>query len=202
MDAVLAHIRETQPEGTTTSTAGDLDQATSSDTCLDMAKYIYGHQDENHYSGDNPDTAIKLFATLVNIEQESAISDFIKYGIKDKHLPLQKTEQQGTNFCLALKTEKGSESVLKKWEQPTATSFEHSQWAVLAPILQPQKNMKFNRYELESKIVLPFSEAELMDANQNSQVWKVTIDKEHHRFGKACLQAWDLARDPSFSELN
>jgi hypothetical protein len=100
-------------------------------------------------------TSKRLFATLVCVQLESLICQFLAEGIDDSHLPFVRSEESGQTFkfCSRRHPEKPIKC-MEYWDRYQVHSFGRTQWFMLAPIFEYTEEIQ--HYDLEDNRVLPF----------------------------------------------
>ncbi|KAH7380993.1 kinase-like domain-containing protein [Cadophora sp. MPI-SDFR-AT-0126] len=123
-------------------------------------------------------TRRKIFAILVLINQITTIDVFVQNEIYDIDLPFvfRKGAGERTGTLDVYRKSKGSNpdgqhdevkiDFFETWEDEDLYSFDSIQWKLLAPYfsLVSEETAKWSHYDLESNIILPFVQDDLVDA--------------------------------------
>ncbi|KAI1149908.1 kinase-like domain-containing protein [Nemania diffusa] len=140
----------------------------------------------------------KLFTILFLASELAHIFSFIKKGIWDDHLPLQRNTRSKIWEChgdtesdTKLKVACSNENLLSS--KSNSTKFEHYQWFLLAPVFN-LRSPQVIHYPLYRLTRVPFNECTPGDQSQKEggfgEVWRVKIHPAHHN--------WEFS-DPSFA---
>jgi hypothetical protein len=142
-------------------------------------------------------TRRKIFAILVLLDQVPAIIDFINEDLFDSDLPFVFRDRAGDreesfDVYRKVKQRDGEPDMeielqfFQKWRAATLESFNRNQWQLLAPIffLVSKDNMKAKHYILDSYVVLPFIEDNMVDEppaqhGGSAEVRHVKIHRAH-----------------------
>lgn len=147
----------------------------------------------------NTTRRFKIFVNLVLLEKPQLIVEFIKEGLFDLHLPLEKVQVAGApkgRFHLVRKPrsqdEKPSDpiSFFENWSQAEIASFLNTQHELCVPIFDlttdEDPTTKLSHYKLHKQAVLPFIEDDQdnQGAGGSADVWKVKLHAAHHNLCK------------------
>jgi hypothetical protein len=171
-----------------------------------LAQDIYGRLEKEQ--GKEQGTAKsyrKILAILILIGKADTIFDFVRGGITDAHLPLQKLGDSRT-FRLGLFGSTEQIRLFRKWDYRHIEEFENKQWETLAPFFSrtTKEHNLVRHYELSWRRPLPFeiipnstdigggekratsggttgsdSSLDSMKGG-HGKVWKVWIHPKHH----------------------
>ncbi|KAK7920092.1 kinase-like domain-containing protein [Apiospora marii] len=126
-----------------------------------------------------------ILAILIMIRKVESIKDFIKAGIYDSHLPLDRGQLKGNPFP---KTEGNGHSKtaarnhFAEWEPKEIDDFYNTQYYVLTPFFHIS-NEEVHFYKMgSSKIRLPFAEWDEKGEGGHGKVYQVKIHSSHHNF--------------------
>lgn len=132
----------------------------------------------------------KLFTILFLASELAHIFSFIKKGIWDDHLPLQRNTRSKIWEChgdtesdTKLKVACSNENLLSS--KSNSTKFEHYQWFLLAPVFN-LRSPQVIHYPLYRLTRVPFNECTPGDQSQKEggfgEVWRVKIHPAHHNW--------------------
>lgn len=150
----------------------------------------------------NTTRRFKIFVNLALMEKPQLIAEFIKEGLFDLHLPLEKVQVAGApkgRFHLVRKPRSQDEklsdpiSFFENWSQPDIASFLNTQHEVCVPIFDlttdEDPTTKLSHYKLHKQAVLPFIEDDQdnQGAGGCADVWKVKLHAAHHNLCKSTV---------------
>jgi hypothetical protein len=135
---------------------------------------LLGQHNIQFYDRDEVANAIlanglRLFATLVTIQEVEAIEGFIKAD-----------NFSGGNFDLKLPLNEASLASVFK-ESPKRIKFVQKQWRFLAPVLREDQSHRV----LDDRTILPFLSSENIGKGGFANVSKVRVDASHHKISGA-----------------
>ncbi|KAE9367916.1 kinase-like protein [Stipitochalara longipes BDJ] len=125
--------------------------------------------------------ARKVFAILVLADNPLAITDLLKEGLTDEHLPLSRQGGDSSNILVSVCKKKTFRSFDVPRNEAKVTTFLDKQWAVLAPVLDTTGKY----FILDQKCALPFPAVEEVGGGHSSTVYKSTLHPAHHHGFKA-----------------
>lgn len=133
--------------------------------------------------------ASKLFATLVCLNKQHTIAEFLEEGFKDEDLPFIRSENTDPKAFPTLHSTLSKEKIVKcmssnQWKLAQLEEFTLHQWWMMAPIFtRPDREVKF--LVLEDQCPLPFTDdqeqGDQRQAGGYSCVWPVRIHSAHQR---------------------
>ncbi|KAK9800136.1 putative Protein kinase domain-containing protein [Seiridium cardinale] len=126
----------------------------------------------------------QLYAILVMLNKQATITDFMRQGIKDEHLPFQLRAGQTASFGIPPKNYVGNLSWPERWSESDIHNFKTYQWYMIAPKFQEGADSIPTHYSLQDEMILPWLSSELGKNHEggHSTVWKVKIHESHHAF--------------------
>jgi len=136
----------------------------------------------------------KIFTILAIIERQSTIGKFLKEGVSDADLPLERFEREGGSGIIGLRRRKEPEKTLecfRGWSQSRLWAFEDRQWMTLAPFFARGEVKNVRHYILDSGIILPLTVESHSKSSSKGQydleggfgrVFKAHIHQDHHNF--------------------
>lgn len=135
----------------------------------------------------------KIFALLVLVERVADIQIFLREGVADDDLPLQKISQPGSTVfrlgrCTSPQVTAQPLHCFDGWNTSVMWMFEDWQWATLAPIFHGGERKNVSHVDLKDRDPLPFLSDSRYDLGSEiirggfSTVFKVDIHPDHHTF--------------------
>jgi hypothetical protein len=129
----------------------------------------------------------KIFAILVLIRCPEKIWAFVKEEVHDGSLPLGSNCTDGINgtSVLLVRLEEPQTSLKCLTARSYVRDFLSRQWSVLAPSFTPSEITPVPRLSIAEREILPFLCWENTSRRGgSSEVYKVIIHPDHHRFDK------------------
>ncbi|PVH75772.1 kinase-like protein [Cadophora sp. DSE1049] len=121
--------------------------------------------------------AKKVFAVLVLTGESPAITDLVKEGLTDEHLPLSRKRGDSANILVSACGEKTFRS-FEAWRNAAqVTHFLDWQWVVQAPVLDTTGK----HFNLDQKCALPFEKVEEVGGGPSATVYKGILHEAHHQ---------------------
>ncbi|KAH8900801.1 kinase-like protein, partial [Thozetella sp. PMI_491] len=185
-DAIIEHLQFFSPELHRRCLVESHPFSESPDILKSITEYICGMATKNDTG--LTEQARKIFAILLYNEQTLEISDFIKYGIHDGHLPLLKT-REGEIFELDIDGDidkKPDLRFLEGWNQRDKNNFEETQWFMLSPVFEPPKGLEFPDINIDSRVALP-----CIAWDEVLETWHSIISKDGNYFALKKLKSLD-----------
>ncbi|RWA14409.1 hypothetical protein EKO27_g637 [Xylaria grammica] len=163
--------------------------------------YVCGNEDE---SRQNENTSRKIFANLVLIDQLDKINDFVKAGIKDRHLPFRKEFPGDALFILVQGPKSEPVSCFNDWDPFDRKRFYISQWRLLSPYFDRAPDGSVGLYELDTQSIMPWVEigeekrgtfVHSENFGGFAKVKQVKIHADHHAFEAEMFAIKELFED-------
>lgn len=163
-------------------------------TQADLASLVRAICDTSTTPGDltKLTTRKKIFATLVLMERNETIEDFIQENLYDAHLPFQLRRIANREmYWVSTRQGQPEETLIRlfsTWKIHEREYFERYQWQFLSPFFEliSQQKPRPLHYVLEDSRILPFVEDDkgmgsgLPISGGYSEVWHVKIRAAHH----------------------
>lgn len=128
-------------------------------------------------------SARQLFATLAIMGKAGDIYSFLKDGVSDKDIPLERDPPDRRPFSLRRKGTKRPIWAMEKWTDNELEEFDRRQWWMTSPVFKYMKH-----HELADNEILPFipfkTGEEIPEIKQGgfSEVFPARVHPEHHNF--------------------
>ena len=147
----------------------------------------FGRIGKQRLSIDDGTPYVKILTVLYLMKQPSKIRLFIKSGVCDKHLPLERDPHSDRlDGSYSLISRYDSEAGLISFKrQDYAEEFLEHQWSVLVPIFIGADGAAIPHVDLDSETILPFlTYTEVPKRGGSSRVFETEIHPEHDRLDK------------------
>ena len=148
------------------------------------AEYVCGPRAKPRYK--NSESLRKIFAILVLLNQTQLVFEFQKAGIKDKHLPLRKDDDETTLLSTHADMEENVhlDFFMEMSDPWVVAEFYDKQWSVYVPFITRDPDQdKAKDYKLDAKTIMPWTDYPTkVDAGGYGDVRRIEIHPEHHGF--------------------